>query len=258
MGSFTNYLEQKWSEHLFRSTPYTPPATVYAALFTSDPGETGSTAGEPSGNNYSRVALTLPAATNYTIQNTSAITFPTPSGSWGTITHYGIMDAASGGNMLCFDDLPSGELVSSGDSVEFEASNFTVGGGRQCLSDYVIREMLDHTFRNSSYTAPSLYFGLFSTVPSLGGIGGTEISTGGYARKIVTYDQGATVNESDLAAEVFFRAVGVAWSVRGWGIWDASTSGNLIAFGSTATQPVSVSSSEYITFDAGTAGIVIE
>ena len=53
--SFSNYLENKILLHVFGATPYTAPATLYVALFTSDPGE-GGTGTEVSGGSYARRA----------------------------------------------------------------------------------------------------------------------------------------------------------------------------------------------------------
>ncbi|MEO1035215.1 MAG: hypothetical protein AAFX44_06600 [Pseudomonadota bacterium] len=80
--------------------------TLYFAFSTADPGEDGSGAAEPSGNGYARVA-TAPAdwadATNAdpsVVTNVNNITFPNPTGPWGSCTHGAVYDAASGGNFV--------------------------------------------------------------------------------------------------------------------------------------------------------------
>ena len=55
MGSLTDYAELELLDHIFENGAYTPVATIYMALFTDDPTDTGSTANEASGNGYARV-----------------------------------------------------------------------------------------------------------------------------------------------------------------------------------------------------------
>lgn len=105
-------------DHLFRNTAYTSPTTVYAALTTTTP--TDSSAGtEVTGNNYARTAITMGAAASGAISNSSAVTFPTPSGSWGTVTHFEIWDASTVGNRLAWGALDASKAPGSGDTVEF-------------------------------------------------------------------------------------------------------------------------------------------
>jgi hypothetical protein len=127
MGSKTDYLEEKWLDHTLRGTTYTAPAAVYSALFTAIPSDAGGGT-EVSGNGYSRVEVNpldanwaAPAGGNGVTSNVSAITFPTPSASWGTVTHFGIFDAASAGNLLFQGSLGSGKVINSGDTVSFAA-----------------------------------------------------------------------------------------------------------------------------------------
>ena len=81
--------------------------TVYISLHTGD----ASAANELSGNAYARVAVALADWTfdsnAGTAAKTAAVTFPTPTGTWGDATDVGVWDASSGGNLLAsfpFDD----------------------------------------------------------------------------------------------------------------------------------------------------------
>lgn len=101
--SFSNDLEGKILDHLFGLATWTAPSGIYASLHTADPGETG--ASEVSGNGYARVSIGV-GASNWTrsagaADNDNAITFtgPTPS-NWGTVTHFGLWDAATSGNFI--------------------------------------------------------------------------------------------------------------------------------------------------------------
>jgi hypothetical protein len=131
MGSFTNYLENELLDHVFGGTDYSRPATLYIGLSTSDPGETGSTSGEPSGNNYARVSVTnndtnFPEASSGAKSNGTAIEFPEASGSWGTITHFFIADAASGGNVIGYGELSVSKSPTDGDIVYFKTEELDI------------------------------------------------------------------------------------------------------------------------------------
>ena len=111
--SFSNYLETKVLAHTFSNTAYTSPTTVYVGLFTSDPTDAG-TGTEVSGGSYVRKAGSFTTSGN-TATTSAAIEFPTATASWGTITHIGIYDAVSGGNLLAYAPLTAAKAIASGD-----------------------------------------------------------------------------------------------------------------------------------------------
>ena len=110
--SFSNYLETKVLGHVFGGTAYTQP-TKYIALYSSAPGEAGGGT-EISGTNYVRQTAAF-TVTGDTASNTAAIEFPTAGSAWGTITHIGVMDASSAGNLLAYGTLTASKTISSGD-----------------------------------------------------------------------------------------------------------------------------------------------
>jgi hypothetical protein len=131
MPGLTNNLENAILDDLFGKTAYSVPATYYIGLSTSDPGETGSLAGEPSGNGYARVAVTnnttnFPAASGGTKSNGAAITFPEASGSWGTITHFFIADAETAGNVIASGELLSSKTIDEGDIFYFDVGDLDI------------------------------------------------------------------------------------------------------------------------------------
>jgi hypothetical protein len=123
--SFSDYLENKVLDHVMRNTSYTSPATVYAALYTAAPSDAGGGT-EVSGGSYARTAVTCGAAASGSIANSGAVTFPTASGSWGTVTHVGIFDASSAGNLLFWGALTASKTVASGDTFSFAIGALTV------------------------------------------------------------------------------------------------------------------------------------
>lgn len=106
MSGMTSYLQKKLLDHLTGVASYTFPSTLYLSLHTDDPTESGSHSNEvsTSGTGYARVSLAgligAADASSGRAQNSASITFGSPSASWGTITHLGIEDASSAGNML--------------------------------------------------------------------------------------------------------------------------------------------------------------
>lgn len=130
MSAMTDYLENALLDHVLGKTAFTKPSTVYLALFTSDPGETGSTAGEvatPGNDGYSRQAITstMSAASGGSSDNASAVTFGPATSNWGTVTHVGFMDASTGGNMLMHAAMPSSKTIETNDSLQFAIGQLT-------------------------------------------------------------------------------------------------------------------------------------
>jgi hypothetical protein len=111
----TTYLNNKLLDHVHGKTSYTAP-TVYIGLSTTTPAVAGTGVTEPSGNAYARVATsaaTWGSAASGATTNAAAITFPTATGSWGTVTYAVAYDASSGGNLLWFASIGS-QAISSG------------------------------------------------------------------------------------------------------------------------------------------------
>ena len=126
-GAFTDYLENALINHILRNTAYTTPGlNVWVGLFTADPTDTGSLASEVSGNNYGRVQATFSAPSNGVTSNSGALTFPTASGSWSTVSWFGIMDAQTSGNMLFRGQLDVAKAVAINDTVKFNAGDLQV------------------------------------------------------------------------------------------------------------------------------------
>lgn len=96
MAEFSDYYEDKIIDHMLRGQAFTPPATVYLALFTAVTGlEADNPTAEVSGGSYARQAITLTAASGGATTNSGAITFPTATAAWGVVTHGAIVDHLS-------------------------------------------------------------------------------------------------------------------------------------------------------------------
>lgn len=124
-SAFSDYLEAALLNHVFRNTPMTSPTTVYLALYTAAPTDAGGGT-EVSGGAYARQAITFGAPSGGAIQNSATVTFPTATANWGTVTHFGIFDAVSAGNLLDWDALTTSKAVDTDDTAEFAVGDITV------------------------------------------------------------------------------------------------------------------------------------
>jgi hypothetical protein len=124
VSAFSDYLENKVLDHVFGGVAYSAPATLYLALYTSDPGDDNSGT-ECSGTSYARQTIAF-TVTNDTASNTSAVEFPTAGSAWGTITHVGILDALTSGNLLAHGALTASKVVAEGDVFRVPASDLDI------------------------------------------------------------------------------------------------------------------------------------
>ena len=125
MAEFSNFLENALINATLRATTYTSPATVYVSLYTTDPTD-ADTGTEVSGGSYARTAVTFGAPSNGVTTNSADVTFPTSTGSWGVVTHIGIHDALTGGNLLFHTPLDTSKTIDSGDIFKITTGNLSV------------------------------------------------------------------------------------------------------------------------------------
>jgi len=125
MAAMSNYLENALVNATLRNTSYTSPAAVYVALFTTDPTDAGSGT-EVSGGSYARQAATFGSPSDGASTTTADIQFPQATGSWGTITHFGVYDASSSGNLLYHGALTASKTIETGDVFKIASGSLTV------------------------------------------------------------------------------------------------------------------------------------
>jgi hypothetical protein len=131
---FTNTTNQSITKKAFGKVAWTPPATLHIGLSTATvKRKKGSTAShywtitEPSGSGYARVpvansttkwsATTTEPTTGYTMVNHTTITFPSPTGSWGTCTYVIVMSTATGLTLcIAYAALTVAKAIGSGDT----------------------------------------------------------------------------------------------------------------------------------------------
>lgn len=121
----SNYLENALINATLRATTFTSPATVYVSLHTADPTDAG-TGTEVSGGSYARKSATFASPSNGVSSTSADVTFDQATGSWGTITHIGIWDALTTGNLLYHTPLDASKTIATGDIFKIASGSLTV------------------------------------------------------------------------------------------------------------------------------------
>jgi len=125
-------------------------------------------------------------------------------------------------------------------------------------TNYLEYAILNHVLRGTTYTSPgTVYAGLFlTTAPDDTTVSPytNEVSGNNYGRVSVTFDAptGADGNPSQVVNQVvsFPAATGNWGDIVGWGIFDASTSGNLLYWGD-VSPAVTINDGDTAKFSAG-------
>jgi len=122
--SFSDFLETEILDHVFGGNAYSAPATLYLALFTAAPDDTGGGT-EVSGTNYVRKAIAFTVSGD-TASNSAAVEFDTAGSDWGTITHVGIYDASTAGNLLDWAALSASKAIATGDVFRIPSGDYDI------------------------------------------------------------------------------------------------------------------------------------
>jgi hypothetical protein len=144
-------------------------------------------------NNYARVSCAFGAASSRAISNSGTVTFNTASGSWGTVTHFAVVDSSTygAGNMLAHGSLSTSKSIVNGNTPSFAAGQISISVSAGVWGTGLANLMLDKTFRNQTYAQPATKVALYTTVCS-DSSAGTEVSGGSYAQVTVNKVSGAS------------------------------------------------------------------
>ena len=123
--SFSNTFETHVLNYVFTATSVTRPTAWYLALFTTNPAEDASgTEVSASGTAYARQSASFTVSGN-TATTSAAIEFPEATGSgFGTVTHVGVFDASSSGNLIAYSALSASKAIAAGDVFRVPAGDF--------------------------------------------------------------------------------------------------------------------------------------
>lgn len=129
MSAISDYAESALLQEIFNGVNFVAPDT-WVSLYTTDPTDADSGT-EVSGGSYARVRVYAQAGgspdwntavvdgVGYLVDNEEDVVFPTATAAWGTVTHFGIHDASSGGNLLYHGVLDSSQVVGDGGIFKF-------------------------------------------------------------------------------------------------------------------------------------------
>lgn len=125
MAAMSDYLENAIINATLRGMAYTSPTTVYLALYTTDPTD-AKTGTEVTGGGYARQTIAFNAPSNGTAVSSADVLFPVATASWGTVTHIGIMDAPTGGNLLYHGPLTNTKTIAKDDQLKIAAGDVSI------------------------------------------------------------------------------------------------------------------------------------
>lgn len=245
MGSISDFLENELLDHIF-NVVYNRPTNLFLGLSTADPLDTGAGLAEPSAGAYSRVTMTFGAAAARAVTQDAKLTFPQATAAWGVLTHYGVFDAVSGGNMLAHGSLTVSKNVVTGNTPSVATSEVVISFTAGEISDYLSNALLDHAFSLATYAVPATYIAMCTGDVLDTDTGSTisETAAGAYARVQVNINGGASPTW-DLAANgsldntntiSFTQATGSWSTITALAIVDAATVGNLLFYENTVTD----------------------
>ena len=125
MSALSDYLENEVLDHILGTGAYTMPTNVYVGLSTGSFNDDNSGT-ELSGSGYTRKVITFNAASSATADNNAAVEFPAATGSWGTVSHFGLFDAETSGNLLVHGAFTTGKVIASGDILKIPAGDLDI------------------------------------------------------------------------------------------------------------------------------------
>jgi len=271
MGSLSDYAELELLDHICNAA-YSPVATIYLALCTADPTDAGTGASMSECANtgaYARTAITFSAAASRAVDQAATVTFPEATGSWGTVSHWAIVDTNTygSGNVLAHGAFAVSKAIASGNTPSVAASEIDVTFSANEISDAVTLKLLDLMFRNQAYAAPDTYVGLTTVVvtDNMTGSTITEPSGNGYARVQVNINGGSSPTWDVAAAGALQNThdISIGPATGSWGtitsvvVCSAVTAGDLIFYDNTMTDQA-VDNGDTVKFLVGDLDITMD
>lgn len=125
MSAMSDYLENAFLDHFTGTTSTSAPAAVYLGLSTASMNDDNSGT-ELSGSGYARQAITFASAASASIASNAAAEFPAATGSWGSVSHWAIYDASTGGNQLFHGSFATAKTIATGDILKVASGDLTI------------------------------------------------------------------------------------------------------------------------------------
>ncbi len=230
----TNYFEEKFL-NVLRGVPFSTPSKLYIGLYLSNPGETGTGGIEASYSGYKRVEITFKEPTSMNngigIANSATITFAQASVDSGTVTHIGVSDALTGGNMLLYGELTEPLTIKANESptlIEDEIVFFSNGN----LSTTYKTKMFN-LLRGTTIAAATPAIALYNGSPETSS---NEFSAPNYEREEVNFGPPTENSNNRMVIKntnnVEFNIPSTDWdNFTHYAVVDALSGGNPIFIG---------------------------
>jgi len=122
--SLSNTFETTTLTWLLTADAATRPTAWYLALYTAAPSDAGGGT-EVSGGSYARKAVSFTVSGD-TASNSAAVEFDVATAAWGTISHVGVFDASSGGNLIAYAALTASKTIDDGDVLRVPAGDLDI------------------------------------------------------------------------------------------------------------------------------------
>jgi len=122
--SFSNEFETRVLNYVFTASSVTRPTAWHVALYTAAPNDSGGGT-EVSGGAYARQSVAFTVSGN-TATNSGAVEYPTATASYGTVSHVGVFDAATGGNLIAYAALSASKAIDTGDVFRVPAGDLDI------------------------------------------------------------------------------------------------------------------------------------
>lgn len=121
--SFSDQTENSLLTYLFDTLE----TSTWLALFDGSPTDDGTGGTEVSGGGYARQSIPgWSAASGGTRTISGAITFPTATDAWGDVTHFGIYDAVSAGNLVAWGTFAAPLTIAAGATPQITSGDLAV------------------------------------------------------------------------------------------------------------------------------------
>lgn len=126
-GAYSNYAIPKLIDHLLGLTAYPfVSGNKYLALANTSLTAANITANEVQAASYARELAAFTASVNGQSPNTDLEDFGTAAENWGNIAHFGVYDALTVGNLICFGALTEAFDVNQNDTASVPAGNIII------------------------------------------------------------------------------------------------------------------------------------
>lgn len=237
----TNYLEHLVLNTL-RGQSAQAPTALYLALYHSNPGESGDAGAEVVYPGYARQPVTFssPAVMNggIGVQNVADITFPTTGIGLTPITHIGVLDSQTGGNMLLYGEFTESVQIDANEApviIAGEAQWWMTGGMSSAFRTKVL-----NLFHGQSIGGFVPHLALFSGNPE---DGGSELSGDNYARVALPFSA-PTEQPGGQSIITNSDQVNTPRASTAWGVWsytavyDGPTSGMPVYYAARTAKEV--------------------